>query len=453
MYCLFRVTVTLLSSPSGLGFMGTHGASALTANVIVDYCYPQLFVTVGDVILALTMLEFLFDSSDETNLLHLLMSEHFFRAKEELMRQPLKVYANAMQGGQKNLGTVRAAMLADADKLVANQQSAMEAIKAQLEQDASDTRRTPAEREQRKHALDEANAALDEAVLRRSELAGLKAPRQGTIGRTVSRVPVGDHRYVGIPSPGPLAQFAQQLAAKQREVFGYQQRPSTIISLLERWQQKQLVRSPYFRLDEATGGLESMGDDMVDEIPVLRFSDIDEVPAGSGTTGARGPKPQKQWYVGMSIEYLSMATLLPIASEHKATLTAVVAPPGVGNPKESLALRDRLLTDTPLDRFKPVHVTYPDGIEAEGWADKLAEADPFHRLVMAIKRVLSTTTLGRPNLVNPRALPTHEPYTAEFLVYKHPPKVMLELSALGKSVPMYLNRYVQLMKVPSHRGR
>ena len=108
--CIFRVALSLLATTMGLAFRSHYGCGPLTTKAMVDFCYPMLFITVGDTILALTLLEFLFDSSDESDLLHLLASEHFFGATDADMRKGLKAYAHEMQGTPANTAFIRRTM-------------------------------------------------------------------------------------------------------------------------------------------------------------------------------------------------------------------------------------------------------------------------------------------------------------------------------------------------------
>jgi hypothetical protein len=93
--CVFRVAFMLLATTHGIDYLHRRGVTPLSPEAMVEFCYPNLYVIVADVVFALTVLEFQFDSSSERDLLLLLASENFFSAHDDLMRKPLKVWRSS----------------------------------------------------------------------------------------------------------------------------------------------------------------------------------------------------------------------------------------------------------------------------------------------------------------------------------------------------------------------
>lgn len=211
-FCAFRVAVSLLATPWGVRFLKKNNCKPISEIAMLDFCYHQLYVTVADAVLALTMLEFQFDSIDEHDLLILLASQHFFNAHDKDMRRPLKVYASEILGSPNNT---------EAFKLELREISS--GVDTDIEREVATASATLA------HAAD---ADMEAATRKVQELQTELDNHRETQRRHSERdsdptLVIDDHRFDVMPWPG-MAEFVSRIKSKMYLELGYSLRTETL---------------------------------------------------------------------------------------------------------------------------------------------------------------------------------------------------------------------------------
>lgn len=211
-----------------------------------------------------------------------------------------------------------------------------------------------------------------------------------------------------------------------------------------------------------------------DEIPVMFLtnsaeilSDADDTGDRSGRGGrggrfrgrgrgrGRGGRFQYATYGGstddkdticVSREFMAGAVGLPLTEEHREKLKRLIMSEGMSeqDANERVDLN-------PLKRIATVEVALAK-VDAK-WAKELSQVDGFrHRMALAIRSVLQTTTLGRRERTNPAKPETYAytPYCARFLLYYSPPNVRITIPDMNHTTA-YNHRFMQVLEV--HRPK
>ena len=188
-----------------------------------------------------------------------------------------------------------------------------------------------------------------------------------------------------------------------------------IEDMLQRYTERRIA-APYLYYDPVKQGLTAYPG-REDEIAIIQETKImvdgGVAPGGGQRGGGGAPRRTKREAksIGISVEFLSNATLVPITIEQKAAIRSVLMSPSMDHIDEAFMSKQIMLS--PLERLARPTFTYPTDVDRDGWVDMVAQVNPFRRLIMAITRTLATSTLGRTELVNPASPPAYEPYTGE----------------------------------------
>lgn len=159
------------------------------------------------------------------------------------------------------------------------------------------------------------------------------------------------------------------------------------------------------------------------------------------------------------VDFLGRMTAMPLTKELSDELRATLVPTTDDSTLADTIRRQLDSGADPLERLRgPVYDWTPFDGEAGGmdldWVQShLAHVDPFRRLMATLTRILSTSTLGRTQPVDPTRPPPHDDYKAHYMVCFSPRTLTLRLPPAspeareGAEVPVYMSRYLQLFDV------
>jgi len=448
---LVRIAKLLLASPAGHAFLTSRALSIFDAETYVWFIFPMLFITVGDVVGALTLMSFMVDSREDRDLIELISSELFLNAQDARHQKSLRVYAGELSGtpsnneyAQRQLAGIRI----QHDRIQRTREA-----EAAAERD----REAAAEREQRRRQAatngneDEEDAMdldADEPPPRQDAL--LAYVQQGSEGTMPVHGPaprdiVDDPRYLVIDFKGPqLDTLAVRIADTLYREAGYAMRAVAIAAFLGKLT-KVNIKAPYLFRHPETGWLHTLDAKRTDSIPavVTRAMPSEQGDGGGGRFG--GDKRPVPYQLGVSVEFLYARLGTPLTPEHAQHQDALLTQQGL-SPAERIEAH-RQLEMTPLQRLKTPES--PADEVTTAWARNLSLTDVRRfPVAAALRAVLSTSTLGRHHTVMP-GMPVFDPlehaYTEEFITFCPPRTTRVRIGQMVTTLKF--DHYMSLLPV------